>query len=166
MHVLSWFWSPRWRTLFAAALACGCTDESTCGPPRALVQRVIDGDTIELAGGERVRYTLVDAPEITNGKNACFGAEARQLNRELVEGRVVDLAYGSRCQDRYERLLAYVRVDGLDVNAELVRSGFACVLYIPPDGEDRVAEFRALQRDAQVEGAGLWGACEARPCAE
>lgn len=152
--------------MLAATLAYGCADEPLCGPSRATVQRVIDGDTIELASGERVRYTLVDAPEITNGKDACFGAEARQLNRELVEGRTVDLAYGPRCQDRYERLLAYVSVDGLDVNAELVRSGYACVLYIPPDGEDRAVEFRALQRDAQVEGAGLWGACETAPCAD
>lgn len=152
--------------LLAVSAAVGCSDTETCGPSRALVERVIDGDTIELAGGERVRYVLVDAPEITNGKNACFGVEARQLNRELVEGRVVDLAYGPRCRDRYERLLANVTIDGLDVNAELVRSGYACVLYIAPDGEQRVQEFRALERDAQAEGVGLWSACETRPCGQ
>lgn len=154
------------RAILTAAVALGCSSEQTCGPSRGLVQRVIDGDTVELASGERVRYVLVDAPEITNGKNACFGAEARRLNRELVEGRVVDLAYGPRCRDRYDRLLAEVTVDGLDVNAELVRSGFACVLYIPPDGEDRIEEFRDLQREAQAGGVGLWGACETKPCGE
>lgn len=150
--------------MLLASAAAGCTNAVTCGPSRAFVERVIDGDTVELAGGERVRYLLLDAPEITNGKNACFGAEARQFNRELVEGRVVDLDYGPRCRDRYERLLANVTVAGLDVNAELVRSGFACVLYIPPDGEDRVDEFRSLERDAHAQGLGLWSACETKPC--
>jgi micrococcal nuclease len=150
----------------AATLAIGCSDVPTCGPSRALVERVIDGDTVELASGQRLRYVLVDAPEITNGKNACFGAEARDFNRELVEGRVVDLAYGPRCRDRYDRLLAYVSVDGLDLNAELVRSGFACLLHISPDGDDRVEEFSSLQREAQAEGAGLWGACETKPCGD
>jgi micrococcal nuclease len=150
--------------MLATSGVLGCADRQSCGPTRALVERVIDGDTIELAGGERVRYVLVDAPEITNGKNACFGAEARQLNRELVEGRVVELGYGPRCRDRYERLLATVTIDGLDVNAELVRSGYACVLYIAPDGEDRAEAFRNLERDAQLEGLGLWSECDTKPC--
>lgn len=142
----------------------GCSDVESCGPAQALVERVIDGDTVELVSGERVRYVLVDAPEITNGKNACFGAQARQLNRELVEGRVVGLEYGPRCRDRYDRLLATVTVDGLDVNAELVRSGYACVLFIPPDGEERAGEFQRFEREAQQAGLGLWSACEAKPC--
>jgi micrococcal nuclease len=152
--------------VLAASAAAGCADAATCGPSQALVERVIDGDTVELAGGERVRYVLIDAPEITNGKNACFGAEARELNRELVEGQVVRLGYGPRCRDRFGRLLASVAVDGLDVSAELVRSGYACVLYIPPDGEDRVERFRALERDAHAEGLGLWAACATKPCGD
>jgi micrococcal nuclease len=130
------------------------------------VKRAIDGDTVELEGGERVRYLLVDAPEISNGKNACFGAEAREFNRSLVEGRVVDLAYGPRCRDRYDRLLAYVAVDGIDVNTTLVRDGYACVLHIPPDGDDRVDSFRRIEREAQASSVGLWSACESKPCGD
>ena len=153
-------------TLLAVAAVFGCAEPEPCGPARARAERAIDGDTVELASGERVRYLLVDSPEVTSGKQECFGAEAREFNRRLVEGRTVDLAYGSRCRDRYARLLAYVMVDGEDVNALLVRSGHACVLHIPPDGDDRVTTFRGYEGEARAEKDGLWGACEARPCGE
>jgi micrococcal nuclease len=81
-----------------------------------------------------------------------------------VAGRAVALEYGPSCRDRYGRLLAYVTVDGLDVNAELVAAGYACVLHIPPNGEDRIGEFRALELQAQANDAGLWGACASKPC--
>lgn len=166
---------PRQRTLpLARALALilagwpalGCADPSACGPQSARVERVIDGDTVEISGGERVRYLLVDTPETTSGKLECFGAEAREFNRSLVEGRVVELGYASRCRDRFERLLAYVAVDGLDVNARLVADGYACVLHIPPDGDERAAEFSALEERARLNEAGLWGACAAKPCGQ
>jgi len=153
-----------WSAVLAAGALFGCSASDTCGPATGVVRRAIDGDTVELSSGERVRYLLVDTPEITNGKNACFGAEALAFNRELVEGRAVALQYGPSCSDRYGRLLAYVRVDGLDVNAELIAAGYACVLHIPPSGDDRVAEFRALERDAQANDAGLWRACAIAPC--
>lgn len=151
-------------TLFAwVAVACGA-EPNPCGPARATVARVIDGDTVELEGGERVRYLLVDAPEITHGKNACFGAESREYNRSLVEGRRVDLLYEPRCRDRYDRLLAFVQLDGVDVNAALVRGGYACVLHIPPDGDARVGAFRSLEAQARTHAEGLWRACQTRPC--
>jgi micrococcal nuclease len=125
---------------------------------------VIDGDTLELAGGERVRYLLVDTPEVTSGHAECFGVEALDENRSLVEGRRVALRYAEQCRDRYARLLAYVSVDGREVNSLLVRSGYACVLYIPPDGDERVAEFQSLEREATLARRGLWGACPKKPC--
>jgi micrococcal nuclease len=161
------FWvGPRTWSVILAAATLGCGDPASCGPARARVERAIDGDTIELAGGERVRYLLVDAPEITGGKQECFGGEARELNRALVAGRTVELSYASRCRDRYDRLLAYVTSAGEDVNALLVRSGHACVLYIPPDGADHVTAFRDFEREARSNDAGLWGACATRPCGE
>jgi len=152
------------RLLPAGAVLFGCSPPASCGPAEGVVRRAIDGDTVELSNGERVRYLLVDTPEITSGKNACFGAEALAFNKNLVEGRAVTLEYGPSCRDRYDRLLAYVTVDGLDVNAELVAAGYACVLYIPPSGEDRVDEFRALEREAQASDSGLWRACASKPC--
>jgi len=151
---------------FAAALsACDGNDDasqgSVCGPTQATVAAVIDGDTIELDSGERVRYLLVDTPEITGGKDECYGAEAHAFNRDTVGGKEITLTYDElECEDRYGRLLAFISVGDRDINALLVERGFARVLYIAPSGEDRKAEYEALELQAQMGNAGQWGACE------
>jgi micrococcal nuclease len=144
---------------------CACGAESACGPGAGVVSRVVDGDTVVLQSGERVRYLLVDTPESTGGKRECFGTAARDFNRSLVEGRNVRLTYGEACTDRYGRLLAYVTVDGQEVNARLAEQGYACVLYVPPAGESRRAEFQALESSARRAGRGMWGQCSDVPCA-
>jgi len=148
---------------FTILLAACTTQPFECGPSEAVVRRVIDGDTVELTTGERVRYLLVDAPEST-GTLECFGREALAENRALVEGRRISLRYDVECRDRYDRLLAYVTVDGIDVNALLVEEGYACSLVIPPNGSERAREFRVLEQAARASGFGLWGACGAAPC--
>lgn len=152
----------RAAALVSAALI-GCSSEPQCGPDRATVERVIDGDTI-VAGGVKLRYLLVDAPEITDGHAACYGASAAQFNADLVLGQTVDLRYEPVCEDAYGRTLAYVRVAGQDVNRLLIERGYACVLYIPPDGDARVDELTAVQAAAQAARRGLWGACDPTPC--
>jgi micrococcal nuclease len=148
--------------MLALALVA-CNDASVCGPTSATVDRVIDGDTIVLATGEKVRYLLIDAPETPNGHADCFGSNATTFNRDLVEGKTIDLAYDARCTDTYGRLLAYVSIDDTDVNALMVERGDACVLFIPPDGETRRSEFQTKQADAKARRAGLWGACDPLP---
>lgn len=156
----------RLTVLAAALLLGGCSQESegsSCGPSRAVVARVIDGDTVELVGGERVRYLLVDTPESTSSVE-CFGAEATAFNRALVEGREVRLTYDVECTDRFGRLLAYVEVQGRSVNQELIEEGYACVLQIPPNGVDLAPLYRDLETRAVEEGRGLWSACVDSPC--
>ncbi len=85
--------------------ACASTPGSTCGPSSGLVERVIDGDTIVLATGEKIRYLLVDAPETTNGHDDCFGSNAATFNSDLVLNKTVDLTYDTQCTDMYGRLL-------------------------------------------------------------
>ena len=144
---------------------CDAAPSSACGPERDVVARVIDGDTVELASGAIVRYLLVDTPESVNGADDCFGHEAAAFDRTLVEGREVTLAYDdAACTDRYGRLLAYVTVDGREVNALLVERGYACVLYRPPAGTARHEAFEALERRARAGRRGLWGACEVASC--
>ena len=158
-------WAPSVAVagLLASILAaCG---PPPCGPSRGVVAEVKDGDTIVLASGETIRYALVDTPEITSGKNACWGLEARDFNRDLVLGQEVELTYDDEvCTDRFGRLLAFVTVDGRSVNALLVERGYACVLYIAPVGEERKAEYEALEAAAQQSAAGMWGACTEVPC--
>jgi micrococcal nuclease len=149
----------------AALGVVGCDDGgSRCGPAEATVSRVIDGDTIELSSGERIRYILVNAPETTGGKNECYGQNAVQFNTDLVLGKSVDIDYDVECTDRYDRLLAYVSVDGQDVNRLMIERGYACLLHIPPDGDSRLEEFKALETAAKTAGRGLWSACDPIPC--
>jgi micrococcal nuclease len=129
------------------------------------VQRVVDGDTIVVRLGgrdERVRYIGMDTPEdVKPGTPVqCFALSAAAANRRLVGGREVRLVPDAEARDRYGRLLAYVyrEPDGLFVNAELVRRGYARVLTIPPNVAHE-GEFRRLARRARAAGRGLWSRC-------
>jgi micrococcal nuclease len=146
------------------AAACDATaiddPNARCGPAQAVVERVVDGDTVELDTGERVRYLLVDSPELGD----CFGAEAAEHNRRLVEGETVTLDYDVQCRDDYDRLLAHVAVGGREIDLLLVERGLACTLVVPPNGSDRAPEVEAAEARARREGVGLWGACEDPSC--
>jgi len=129
------------------------------------VVKVVDGDTIAVLVGERrekVRYIGVDTPETRHASKGvqCFGRAASAFNERLLRGERVRLERDVEERDRYGRLLAYVyRVsDGLFVNAELVRQGYAQVLTIAPDVRHS-ARFEALAREARRRGRGLWAAC-------
>jgi micrococcal nuclease len=159
----------RFRTFFfllAAALAlalgaCGSAS-SPSSPDTAAVRRVVDGDTILLTSGERVRFIGVDTPETVKpgAPVECYGRRASLFNHALLDGRRVRLVYDAERRDRYGRLLAYVyrADDGLFVNAELVRRGYARTLTIRPNTR-YAARFAALADAAAAAGRGLWRAC-------
>jgi len=136
-------------------LAFGCV-----APAAPLVIRVIDGDTIEVdIDGTiyKIRYIGIDAPELDD-KRAEFCAlaqEATRLNRELVEEKTVRLEKDISETDKYGRLLRYVYVDGIFVNAELVRQGLAWAEAYEPDikYQDILEE---LETEARQAGRGLW----------
>lgn len=144
------------------ATALGACGGSPCGPSEAKVTRVLDGDTVELENGDKIRYLLVDTPEVSGGGD-CYGANAKQFNSDLVLGKTVQLRYDVECTDAYDRTLAYVTVNGQEVNSLLIQRGYGCVLHIPPDGDSRVDELRALQLEAKNARRGLWGACDPLP---
>jgi micrococcal nuclease len=148
----------------SALAACGGDTASECGPNEATVTRVIDGDTIVLDTGVKIRYLLINAPETTNGHNDCYGSNAATFNSDLVLNKTVELSYDVQCQDMYGRTLAYVKVDGQEVNTLMLERGYACLLHIPPDGDDRLDEFKALEADAKANNRGLWGQCDPIPC--
>ncbi len=121
------------------------------------VVRVIDGDTIELESGQKVRYIGIDTPEIHHPTKSveCFGEQAAEKNRALVEGKLVKLEKDVSEVDRYGRLLRYVYVDGVMVNELLVREGYARASSYPPDIKYQ-DKFRAAESQAQQAGEGLW----------
>lgn len=139
--------------------AVGATTQNLRGE-RAVVARVVDGDTIELVGGERVRYVGIDTPETVDPRKPvmCFGHEASAKNKELVEGKEVRLVRDITDRDKYGRLLRYVYVGDLFVNDALVRQGYAHAYTYPPDVAMN-ERFLAAEREARAAGRGLWSAC-------
>jgi len=130
----------------------------------AVVVRVVDGDTAEMelqnGGTEGVRFIGVDTPEsVAPGQPVeCFGKKASRFTTGLLEGKRVTLRFGEERRDVYDRLLAYVYLDGKFVNAELVRLGYAQTLEIAPN-VDYAENFARLQQSAANAGLGLWRAC-------
>ncbi|MDD5449256.1 MAG: thermonuclease family protein [Candidatus Omnitrophica bacterium] len=142
--------------LFLAAASSAQGDEFRL-PEKALVTRVVDGDTIVIQGGLKVRYIGINTPETKHPKKPVeyFGREASEFNKKLVQGRQVNLKYDVQKFDKYGRLLAYVYVDGKFVNAKLVEEGYAQVFTMPPNV--KYADlFLGLQRKARDEKRGLW----------
>ena len=117
--------------------------------------RVIDGDTIEIAGGAHVRYIGMDTPE-TYPKVEFYGPEAKAKNIELVEGKLVTLEKDVSETDKYGRLLRYVYVDGVFVNGELVRLGYARAAAYPPDTRYQW-QLSQLEKEAKAAKRGIWG---------
>ena len=127
----------------------------------ATVTRVTDGDTIrvEIDGQEyRVRYIGIDTPETVDPRRpvGCFGKEASERNRQLVEGQTVGLEKDVSETDSFDRLLRYVWVGDLMVNATLVEEGYALASTYPPDVRYS-DQFAALQAQAREASQGLWG---------
>ena len=124
---------------------------------RAQVARVIDGDTILLEDGTRVRYIGVNTPETVHPKKPVeyFGKEASAENRRLVEGKTVLLEYDVERLDRYGRTLAYVWLGKTLINGHLVKNGFATVTLYPPNMK-YATYLKALESEAKQNGRGLW----------
>ena len=151
--------------LGAAGSGGGGGSDGPRSSSEATVVRVVDGDTVVARVGgreERVRYIGMDTPEdVKPGTPVqCYSRKAAAENRRLVAGRRVRLVRDAEARDRYGRLLAYVyrASDGLFVNAELVRRGYARPLTIPPNVAHR-AQIARLARTARRTGRGLWSRC-------
>lgn len=129
-------------------------------PGEVLVTRIVDGDTVELAGGEKVRLIGVDTPETVDPRKSvqCFGKEAKEFTRSLLENQWVRLELDVEPKDFYKRTLAYVWRDDVFVNDLLVHEGFAHILTIPPNVR-YVDRFKESEQYARVTKAGLWSAC-------
>jgi len=116
----------------------------------ATVASVTDGDTIVLSDGTRVRYLGVNTPE----RGQPFYEEAKRLNAQLVGGKEVRLETGTPKRDFYGRLLAYVYVDDVLVNARLIAEGLGYLFVIDP--MNREEEWLQLQKEAQGQAKGMW----------
>jgi len=121
---------------------------------KPVVMRVIDGDTIELKDGRRVRYLGIDTPE----EGECFYEESTKMNEELVLGKKVELKFDIDSMDDYGRMLAYVYVDGQMVNKLLLEKG-AGRYYFDEQTQKFSQELVEAAEQAHEQKQGLWEVC-------
>ena len=168
----------RWCWLLCSGLAaCSASAASPTSlpspgvlAPNAVVTAVVDGDTIdvEIRGrDERVRLIGIDTPETLRPGTPveCFGPQASTFTAELLPaGTPVRLERDIVGRDDYGRLLAYVyrAEDGIFVNYEIVRHGYARPLAFEPN-VTFADVFVAAAHDAESDDVGLWSACHLAP---
>lgn len=122
------------------------------------VVSVVDGDTVKLESGESVRIVGIDTPETVHPSKPvqCFGKEASNQMKQIVEGKVVrletDPTQGDR--DKYDRLLRYVYVNDQDVGAMMISEGYAFSYRKYP--VSRIDEYNQLETEARENKRGLW----------
>lgn len=145
-----------WAAAAAAAVLLCLSPAWADGILRPVV-KVYSGDAIKVKGMKpgdenvKVRYIGIDAPE--RGKH--FYTMCTDANKKLVEKKKVVIRTDAVIIDFLDRLLGYVYVDDLFVNAELVKNGYA--LVAPPDGNYRHRELLlSLQQEARANKRGLW----------
>lgn len=155
VYFLVSFWPKAW--VFSGEQDRGITELSS-DEKWFEVTRVIDGDTIELENGEKVRYIGINTPESVDPRKKveCLGKEAATFNKSLVEGKRVRLEKDVSDRDKYGRLLRFVFLeDGTFVNEVLVREGYASTMPYAPDVSKKDL-FREAETDAKQNEMGLW----------
>lgn len=123
------------------------------------VERVVDGDTLVLQGGDRVRLAIVDAPE----EGMCAGSEATAFAEAWVTDHGPDVELRRPAPpytDRFDRRLGEVLADDRSLNVDLAAAGFGRVdERFADEDPDLAGRLRAAQEPAQQAGSGLW-ACD------
>ncbi|MBI2315424.1 thermonuclease family protein [Candidatus Daviesbacteria bacterium] len=132
---------------------------------RAVVTKVVDGDTLEISTGQTVRFIGIDTPETVDPRRpvGCFGKEASNETKKLLTGKEVVLQKDVSDIDKYHRLLRYIYLplEGgttLFVNDYLVRQGYAKVYTYPPDIKFN-EQFRQAEAEAREKNIGFWRVC-------
>lgn len=122
------------------------------------VKWVVDGDTLVLSNGQKVRYIGINAPEVAHDgqKAEPYGDEAKRFNASLVQGEKIRLEFDQERYDQYKRLLAYIFLkDNTFVNAELLSNGYAYLLYHRPNTKHSSLMLQS-QRAAMSAKKGIW----------
>ena len=116
-----------------------------------LVTRIIDGDTVELSDGERVRLIGMDTPEV----DEYYYEEATEELRKLIKGARVSMESDTNNRDAYDRLLRYIYLGDIFVNYEMVHGGHAESYCFDPDIK-YCDEFNDAEADAKEHKRGMW----------
>jgi micrococcal nuclease len=124
------------------------------------VRRVVDGDTLLLASGARVRLQGIDTPETVAEDRPveAWGPEASQFTKDFIRraGGRVRLTFSLERKDRHDRFLAFVWNDDVMLNEELVRAGLAHARLDYRYGAPMKRRLAAAQEEARSAGRGIW----------
>ncbi len=148
--------------LLSPALAAGAGEACPADrvDARGEVRAVVDGDTLVLADGRRIRLIGVNAPELgRDGRPAePFASAARRALEQLVgPGREVALRFDAEREDPHGRTLAHVFLgDGTNVQRELLSRGLAASIVVPPNAWSWEC-YREAERGVRAAGRGIWG---------
>jgi micrococcal nuclease len=123
-----------------------------------VVQRTIDGDTLLLEDGTRVRLIGIDTPEIARDDRPAepWAEEAAQWVGDRVTGKEIRLEFDFERYDRYERTLAYVYLDDLLLNEEIIRQGFSRAQLQYNYSARMKKRFQKAEEEARNAGRGIW----------
>lgn len=145
--------------LVFAPLAAGAGSADVSPREVAIVERIIDGDTLVVRGGARVRLVQIDTPEA--GGECYAAASTRELARLARPATrvVLEADPGLDRVDRYGRLLRYVQVGRVNVNVELVRLGAATPWFYGGKRGRYARRLLVATASARAAKRGLWGSC-------
>jgi len=152
-----------WLLTFVSAVGCMRSGGEPDGRENGYrIARVIDGDTIELSNGRKVRYIGIDTPEVRErrGRNWVYAPEpyslaAKDHNEALLRQGKITLEFDAQKEDKYGRFLAYVYAGDRMVNEGLLREGYA-TLYTYPPNTKYLGLLIGAQEDARRHGRGMW----------
>jgi endonuclease YncB( thermonuclease family) len=135
---------------------------SNCAPQQidefVTVSKVIDGDTVVLGDGRRLRLIGIDTPELGNHgePDQEFAREARSALVAILKDKKIGLQFDDERQDKYQRLLAHVFLsDGTSVTASLLRQGLGVSFVVPPNIWG-VSCYSQIEEDARATKKGVW----------
>jgi micrococcal nuclease len=157
---VAFFFGRLVRTFLCALVLASLAQGAWAETWRVAVEKVLDGDTLVLSGGERLRLRGIDAPEVSyKGKiGQYYGAESAKILSSFVSGRVLVLDRSELETDRYGRLVGVASLaGGGQVNLMMVKAGAAFVYPHSSDKDKRLAiELLAAQNEAMEQGRGFW----------
>jgi micrococcal nuclease len=138
------------------------------GIERSQVRRVVDGDTVELSNGQKIRMLNLDTPETVKANTAvkCYGPEASAFTKKLLVDKMVQLTTDKEANDQYGRGLRFIFLDGVDtsniensVNADIVKNGFGKMVSYKPN-TTYARDFQKWEDEAKSKKLGVWGSCK------
>lgn len=164
--------APRYGAFFIVFyLLTGSVQAQDCGvigplDEKVKVQRIIDGDTVRLTDGRKVRLLGINTPEFNyeGGAHEPLALAARKALSDLIkQANAIGLRYGQQRQDRYKRVLAHLIIDGrVNVQQQLLQRGLAFAIAIPPNLWQQGCYQQAENR-ARSQSLGIWSQDYYRP---